>query len=309
MSDQELIPYIKISRSLFNHFLWREKRPFSRFEAWLDLIQKASFSEETTEIIKNKVIERNKGQVVGSIRFFMERWSWSKSKVCDFLELLRSHNMVSIDKANGISVITLINYKKHSGNRTALNGITLPMNGYESAVYNGEGDSEGTTEGTVRGQQGDSEGTNIIKVNKGELRKKTLSASFEAERKRQGEVRKKYFEMVEKLDNNDKKAIWDNLTGFIKDERPSFIEPYIDLWNLFGLTYKLIIKPIQLTRDRAKKFATRIKEPGFDFVDILQQIKKDEFLLGRTGGNWKVSFDHIIDSERNYVKILEKENS
>lgn len=61
--------YIPISRRLFEHQLWCEERIYSRFEAWLDLIQSARF-EDTKQLIGNRFIEVKRGQILAFIAVF-----------------------------------------------------------------------------------------------------------------------------------------------------------------------------------------------------------------------------------------------
>lgn len=307
-NQDELIPYIKISRSLFRHFLWKEKRPLSRFEAWLDLIQKASFSDKAQDMIKGKIIEKNKGQVVGSLRFFQEAWGgWSTTKVSDFFEVLRSQNMISIDKLSGITIITLLNFDKHSGKKTEKTQkkhLILE----ESESYKEVGNTEVTQTLTVSKQSANSQQTNIIKVNKENNDKSSfLSASVEAERALMKELKAEYSLLVKLLEGQDNVKCWLELKKFVLEKKPKFIEPFIDCWNLFALNYKLIKNPIRITRSRSEKFSIRIEENYFDFFEVLEVIKKSDFLKGKSDrGYWKVDFDFIINSEMNYTKILEE---
>jgi hypothetical protein len=308
MEVQEIIPYIKLSRKAFKNFLWKERRPYSRFEAWLDLIRRASFSEETTDLINGKVITRNKGQVVGSIRFFMEAWSWGKSKVCDFLELLRSQEMISIDRVNGISVVSLLNYDKYNGAKTTKGQQIRQVNDGLIDDYEDEGDSEQLEKGTTGGQPGDSEGTNIIKDKKGKSNKRPIgitAASLAASAITQT-LRLEYDQLVASIEGKENIECWLAVKAFIGEKKPGFIEPYIDAWNIFAITHNLIIKPIKVTAYRQKKFETRMREPDFDFLAILQVVKKSKFLRGQNDRGWKVSFEYIIDSEEKYTKILEE---
>lgn len=158
--------YIPIRRSLFDHFLFTEKRAFSRFEAWLDLIQMATFQEENTRLVKGRAVKCRKGQLVASVRFLQDRWSWSIHKVSDFIELLRSQNMLLTDKEEGVNRITLINFEKYNqagfvkldGNskRNSKNSDSKELDG-----------NQGTAKGTRREQSGDSQGTNINKDKEG----------------------------------------------------------------------------------------------------------------------------------------------
>lgn len=117
--------------------------------------------------------------------------------------------------------------------------------------------------------------------------------------------RKAYEELVKQLEGKDRKEIWIGVRDFIRDSKPIFLEPYMDAWNITALALNLIKNPQQITEKRRKKFTTRIAEPGFDFLKILEQIKASSFLKGNNDRGWKVSIEFILDSEENYTKILE----
>lgn len=91
------------------------------------------------------------------------------------------------------------------------------------------------------------------------------------------------------------------LYQFIRDHKPDFIEPYAELWNIFARERK---KP-QLTRisdARRKKFATRLKEKSFDFLQILTKAgSASDFLSASKWFTW----DWIMESEGNYLKVIE----
>lgn len=169
--------FIPIRRSLFKHFLFNEHRVFNRFEAWLDLIQLASFLDGQTDMIKGKMITRNRGEVVASIRWLASRWNWSNHKTFDFIEVLRSQGMVVVGKENGITRLTLANYDTHNfiseeeknsngnakGNGQKPNGIDSDQN---------QGTGKGTQTGTPGEQSGNTGGTNYNKDNNLNKKKK-----------------------------------------------------------------------------------------------------------------------------------------
>lgn len=107
--------YIPISRRLFEHHLWCEERIFSRFEAWLDILQSARF-EDTKQLIGNRLIEVKRGQMLVSLRYLASRWQWSTKKVGAFLELLIQDGMIKKEtpKETGQTVITICNYDKYN---------------------------------------------------------------------------------------------------------------------------------------------------------------------------------------------------
>ena len=74
-------------------------------------------------------------------------------------------------------------------------------------------------------------------------------------------------------------------------------------WNNFAK--QMGIPEIKsITEDRKKKILTRSKEIEFDFMKIITEIMNSDFLLGKVN-NFKVSFDWIFKSTKNYLKILE----
>lgn len=102
-------------------------------------------------------------------------------------------------------------------------------------------------------------------------------------------------------DNKEKKQA---LGDFIRQYRPDFIEPYATLWNLFAAENKL--RQVEhLTDKRKKKIKLRAAETAFDFVAMLIEIKKSPFARGDNSRGWRVDFDYLLESESNYIKILE----
>ena len=93
----------------------------------------------------------------------------------------------------------------------------------------------------------------------------------------------------------------ESIFEFIKTEKPQFIEPYADYWNLFADKYGLA-KVQKVTNSRKKKFKTRLAEEKFNFLKITKKLTEaSDFVLTQ---KW-MTFDWVIFSESNYVKILE----
>lgn len=134
--------YIPISRKLFEHPFWRQKRVFSYAEAWIDLISMARYEDSPIKmIIRNQTVEINRGEAPVSIRYLGERWSWSKNKVVLFLEKLTDDFMIKIGTAKGTTqtVLTICNYDTY--NSIAEN---------EGQQKGQERDSKGTVKGQWR---------------------------------------------------------------------------------------------------------------------------------------------------------------
>lgn len=135
--------YVPISRRLFNHQFWKQKRVFSYAEAWIDLIQMARFEPEPGKVLINsKMVVLSRGEAAISLRFLGSAWGWSKNKVDRFLELLMNEEMIKIGTQNGTqqTIVTILNY------------------GYYNKLPGGGGTQKGQkkdTEGTLTGHQRD----------------------------------------------------------------------------------------------------------------------------------------------------------
>jgi hypothetical protein len=108
--------FIKVYRKLFDHALWKEKREFSRAEAWIDLLATARYKEGTTKaIINDRHVEWGRGQLVAANRFLLSRWNWkSNSKVSSFLKMLVEQGMITYDLEQKIGRITICNYDSYN---------------------------------------------------------------------------------------------------------------------------------------------------------------------------------------------------
>lgn len=85
-----------------------------------------------------------------------------------------------------------------------------------------------------------------------------------------------------------------------QDPKPTIIEPYVFIWNVFAQENKLSEIKV-MAEKRKKKLNARIREKPFDMIQILRMAKKSAFILS---SNW-FSFDWIIENETNYMKVIE----
>jgi hypothetical protein len=111
----EINNYIPVSRKIFEHRFWCEDRVYSRFEAWLDIVQSARF-EDTEHLIGNRLITVKRGQFPVSLRYLAERWKWSTKKVNAYLESLIQAQMVTKEtpKETGQTILTVCNYDTYN---------------------------------------------------------------------------------------------------------------------------------------------------------------------------------------------------
>lgn len=250
--------FIPIKRSLFEHFLFKEQRAFSRFEAWLDLIQLASFTDGQTDLIKGKLIIRNRGEVIASVRWLCKRWGWSIHKVSDYVELLRSQTMVTVDKESGIQKIMLVNFEKHNsignadwntetkagtelhGNRGTQNDTGKNGNGNSKGnakgnsktaapteLHQNQGTQTDTVKGTLGEQSGNSEDTNYNKVNKdNKLKKEEGTGAVAPPQTLVGKLEEKQKAMADRQEE-----FYNLLIPFVSKYSKKMIRAFFDHWR------------------------------------------------------------------------------
>ena len=100
--------WIKLHRKLLENDLWKSE-PFTRGQAWVDLILLANHKDSFFYKRGNKVIVL-RGQVGRSIVELSDRWSWSRSKVNKFLKDLEKEQQIEQQKNNVTQIVTILNY-------------------------------------------------------------------------------------------------------------------------------------------------------------------------------------------------------
>lgn len=139
-----MIGRFQIDRTLLNHDLWLSE-PFTRGQAWVDLIGLANFTEGY--IFKRGIkVTINRGFVGVNQETLAIRWKWSRGKVVRFLSMLKKENMIKIEQQKNCitSLISIINYDKYqfisTTNETANNTASGSANKTGNRTPNETGD-------------------------------------------------------------------------------------------------------------------------------------------------------------------------
>jgi uncharacterized phage protein (TIGR02220 family) len=101
--------WIKLHREVRSNWLYQEKRTFSKFEAWVDLLLEVNHKDNKV-LLGNEVIDLKRGQTITSIRQLCDRWGWSNTKVKQFFSLLQQDGMVTIKSDTKKTLITVEKY-------------------------------------------------------------------------------------------------------------------------------------------------------------------------------------------------------
>lgn len=113
MSDKG---YFMIDRGLLEHFIWTEDKPFSRGQAWVDLIGRANW-KATERWSGAELVKVKRGQLLTSEGALAERWGWSRGKVRRYLDALEKAEMIVKNSTAKGTAIFLENYAKYQSPR------------------------------------------------------------------------------------------------------------------------------------------------------------------------------------------------
>lgn len=103
--------WIKIDRSIQDHWLWKKDKPFDKRSAWIDLLLMANHTDFKT-VFHGHVVYRKRGEVNVAVTYLADRWGWSRNKVYRFLELLKEDEMVTVNGTPDGTTVTIENYDK-----------------------------------------------------------------------------------------------------------------------------------------------------------------------------------------------------
>lgn len=107
--------HIKISRKMFDGAdeYWEEKRPRTKAEAWIDLIQMANWKEGKV-LAGNHSVCLERGEFLASFRYLAFRWKWSVNKSKLFLKSIENKGRIKVHQKTPIGYTYLIvNYDSY----------------------------------------------------------------------------------------------------------------------------------------------------------------------------------------------------
>ena len=106
--------WVPVQRSVRDHWLWRQRRKFSYFEAFLDLWLSATHTPIEI-MVGPRVVKLPRGGLVTSQVELARKWRWNRKTVKNFLKrltqagIIRFETVIGVD--NGCTVITLQNFE------------------------------------------------------------------------------------------------------------------------------------------------------------------------------------------------------
>lgn len=287
--------WISLHRKIMEHPFYLEKRKFSKFEAWIDLLLLANHKDSKV-MLGNEMIYVEKGSFITSELKLMERWGWSKTKVRNFLDLLEKDNMIVKKTDRKKTTISIVNYCVYQDSETT----KKPQKDHEETTRrpqkdtnnndnneNNENNNIKSRKRTQRIYEDDSDEMKLVDFFISEIRKNDPKFKEPNKQKWADEFRK----LIE-LDERDKKEIARLIRWVQQDdfEKANVLSP-TKLRKRYASLLMKMNKPL-------KKFSYTRQEavPDWFYQRNQQQISEHEE-------------NNAIDFEAERQKILAKLNS
>lgn len=120
--------HIKIARKAFaDDKWWKAKRVFSKWEAWLDMIQLAQWEAREFTSTKFGTVRLERGEFILSLRKMSERWNWGFQSVRSFTESPSFTSRVATQRTTPAGTVYLIiNYDVDQSTETKLTQAVTP---------------------------------------------------------------------------------------------------------------------------------------------------------------------------------------
>jgi len=109
--------WVRVWRKVLDNPLWTE-RPFSKGQAWVDLILLANHKDKQL-LLGNTVVIIQRGQLHTSELNLSKRWGWSRKKTRAFLSLLDNQKMATSKGTTKGTTVTIENYSDYQDCGTA----------------------------------------------------------------------------------------------------------------------------------------------------------------------------------------------
>lgn len=113
-----MIGWISLHRKIQDHWLFPTNRPFTEFEAWIDILMEVNHDEKKCNI-GNQLYHIKVGESLKSLDTWSKRWSWNKSKTRRFFTLLQKDKMIEIKNEIKTTRLTVCNYGSYQSNGNA----------------------------------------------------------------------------------------------------------------------------------------------------------------------------------------------
>ena len=217
--------WIKLYRKMQEHWLWNEKRKFSKFEAWIDILFRANHKD--SEIIINwDKVEAKKGSFITSEVKLAKKWKWDRSTVRRFLTMLEEEKMISKKSTTNYTMISVEKWELYQN--------VQQQNQQQDNSETTTGQHQNNTNKNEKNIKNDKNISKDKEVYIPPSEEKTLSASVKASKHKYGEYQNVLLKDEELQKLKEEYQNWEELIRYLDE--------YIEMKGYKAKSHYLCIK-------------------------------------------------------------------
>ena len=110
--------WLKLNRGITDNWLWPKGRKYTELEAWMWMLINANFADSKV-FDDGKLITVKRGQLLTSQLSMSKTFLWSREKVRNFSEILKTDGMIDVKPYTKFTIITICKYEDYQSDRTA----------------------------------------------------------------------------------------------------------------------------------------------------------------------------------------------
>lgn len=103
-------------RKMLKHEFWKERRVFSRAEAWIWMLCEARWKPEVM-FVASVPVHCERGEFAYSLRYLARAWGWSLGRVVRFLEALKVGTQIDTETDHERIRIRITNYERYQSDK------------------------------------------------------------------------------------------------------------------------------------------------------------------------------------------------
>lgn len=330
--------WIKLYRKITENPLYFSE-PFTRLQAWIDLLVIAN-NEENYIYVRGNKVQVKRGQIAKTQDTLAERWKWSRGKVIRFLDELQKNGQIVQQKSRLITLISVINYERYQcGSTTDSTSNSTSDDTTDSTTENTSNGTTGSTSDNTTDRttekNGKKSGTTDSKTN-GTTDSTNKNSDNQSDNISDlpGTVQQNNGKTVQQIGHKQEYNIIlspnvDNISSPPKGEeaimparegeaeqplgttprkKPLPFKKIVEMWNATCTSYP---KVFTFSEPRKNKIRIRIEEMGgiekaMPILEtIFRKMQESKFLQGESKSGWKASFDWVFENGKNWVKVWE----
>ena len=122
--------WVRLYRQIEDNPLWFAE-PFTRAQAWIDLILLANHTDGIL-VIRGNVVTIKRGQIGWSQEKLAERWRWSRGKLKRFIKYLEMIQQIEQQQCHAVTLLTIKNYCKYQSDDTTDSTTDSTTDGHQT---------------------------------------------------------------------------------------------------------------------------------------------------------------------------------